>query len=104
MEIGDERDIDFETGCPIDEVPFEIEGDDQAHQRMLMRVDWKSWKYFVGLSIVHPIWGKGTIIKYVKEKSENTIWSKICFIANFEEQGEKRFSLNTLVESLKKHN
>lgn len=102
VEIGDERDIDFETGCPIDEVPFEIEGDDQAHQRMLMRVDWKSWKYFVGLTIVHPIWGKGTIIKYVKEKSENTIWSKICFIANFEEQGEKRFSLNTLIESLRK--
>lgn len=33
VEIGDERDIDFESGYPIDEIPFDVEGDEQEHQK-----------------------------------------------------------------------
>lgn len=104
VDNGDERDIDFDYGYPVDAVPFEVEGDDQEHQRMLMRVEWKTWKFFVGKSIVHPRWGKGIITKYVRERPEGATWTQVYFIMSFEGHGEERVPLNTLVESLRKHN
>ena len=88
----------------IDELPFEIEGDEQERQKMILRMEWKIWKYFVGKSIIHPIWGRGTICKYVKGRRSNEIWEQECFIVNFDEHGEERIPLDALEMSLSKYN
>ena len=100
VDNGDDRDIDFETGYPVDDIPFEVEGDEKEHQRMLMRAQLQSWKYFVGKSIIHPKWGKGTISGYVKDKPEGAVWEQTYFIVSFEGHGEQRVSSNALLNSL----
>lgn len=101
VDNGDDRDIDFETGYPVDETPFEIEGSDVEQKQMNLRVICRQWKFFEGKKIQHPIWGKGSITKFVKDTKIWPCWEQEYFIVNFEGHGEERIPVNALVNSFR---
>lgn len=94
---GDERDIDYETGTPVDEVLFMFLGDIKEYKKKMRS---KKWEYFEGIKIIHPLWGKGIISKYEFERDRRKCKINEHFALSFDNKENQIIPINTLIRSL----
>ena len=97
IDDGDERDIDFDSGYPVDEADLDF-GD--GWFKLSKIIENKTWEDFVGRKLHHPVWGDGVVKSYEKEVTKRGILKEIYYQIEFEKVGLKKISAFIFARSL----